>query len=383
MQKLFIPSIILLLSISILSCSSFTENKATSIVTDSVSLLASKANFNDTLNGKQIKLFYLKNKDIEAAITNYGGRLVNLIVPDKAGMMTDIVIGFDSFKGFYHSKEHYFGATVGRYGNRIAKGKFVLDGTTYTLPLNNGPNTLHGGPGGFHNQVWDAKQISDSSLQLSYFSKDGEMGFPGNLNVKVVYTLTSNREMKIEYQATTDKKTVINLTNHTFFNLNGGGTIINHIFMINASQYTPVDSTMIPLGENETVEGSPFDFRKPATIGERINDKNIQLTSGKGYDHNFVIDGEIGAMKKLAEVKGDKKGITMEIFSNEPGLQFYSGNFMKSNNILKNDTKDDYRTAFALEPQHYPDSPNQSRFPSTVLDSGKVYTTVSIYKFNN
>lgn len=348
---------------------------------DSATLMAAAANFKDTLNGKDVGLYYLKNKGIEASITNYGGRVVNLLVPDQNGKMTDVAVGFDSFKGFYNSKEPFFGALIGRYGNRIAKGKFRLDGVEYTLPLNNGANTLHGGPEGFHNVVWDAKQLSDSALELTYLSKDGEQGFPGNLNVKVLYTLTSNREMKIDYEATTDKKTVCNLTNHTFFNLNGSGTINDHLLLIHADAYTPVDATLIPLGKHETVSGTPFDFRTATAIGKRVNDSNTQLGYGKGYDHNFVINGANGVIREAAEITGDKSGIRMQLFSSEPGLQFYGGNFMQSKNELKHGTKDEYRTAFALEPQHFPDSPNQPSYPSTVLKPGEVYKTSSVYRF--
>ena len=371
----------IILAAVVASCNNASEKNKPITQRGSDTLLAPASNFNDTLNGKQVSIYYVKNKDIEAAITNYGARVVNLLVPDKKGKMTDISIGFDSFKGFYHSTEPYFGAIIGRYGNRIARGKFTLDGVEYILPLNNGPNTLHGGLGGFHNQVWDATQLSDSSLQLNYQSKDGEMGFPGNLNVKVIYTLTSNREMKIDYQATTDKKTACNLTNHTFFNLNGGGTINDHKLMINAVQYTPVDSTLIPLGKNELVKGTPFDFSQPTAIGARVNDTNTQLKYGRGYDHNFVIGGTEKNIRLAAEVSGDKSGIIMQIFSSEPGLQFYGGNFMQGKNDLKRGSKDNFRTAFCLEPQHFPDSPNQPAFPSTILEPGKVYETVSIYRF--
>lgn len=371
----------IILAAVVASCNNASEKNKPITQRGSDTLLAPASNFNDTLNGKQVSIYYVKNKDIEAAITNYGARVVNLLVPDKKGKMTDISIGFDSFKGFYHSTEPYFGAIIGRYGNRIARGKFTLDGVEYILPLNNGPNTLHGGLGGFHNQVWDATQLSDSSLQLNYQSKDGEMGFPGNLNVKVIYTLTSNREMKIDYQATTDKKTACNLTNHTFFNLNGGGTINDHKLMINAVKYTPVDSTLIPLGKNELVKGTPFDFSQPTAIGARVNDTNTQLKYGRGYDHNFVIGGTEKNIRLAAEVSGDKSGIIMQIFSSEPGLQFYGGNFMQGKNDLKRGSKDNFRTAFCLEPQHFPDSPNQPAFPSTILEPGKVYETVSIYRF--
>nr|WP_262915273.1 aldose epimerase family protein [Niabella ginsengisoli] len=296
-----------------------------------------------------VSVFYLRNNGLEAAITNYGGRLVNLLVPDKNNKIVDVLRGSEDLKGMRSGTN--FGALIGRYGNRIAKGKFSLDGVEYNLPINNGPNTLHGGPKGFHEQVWDPVQVNDSTLQLSYLSKDGEMGFPGNLNVKVLYTLTSDKGLKIDYEATTDKTTVCNLTNHAYFNLNGGGTINNHKLYINADEYTPVDSTLIPFGKNEAVKGTPFDFTQATEIGARVNDDNQQLVYGKGYDHNFVTKGS--GLRKVAEVTGDKSGIVMEVISTEPGLQFYGGNFMNSEKTLKYGTKDDHRTALCLETQHY------------------------------
>jgi aldose 1-epimerase len=250
------------------------------------------------------------------------------------------------------------------------------------LFTNNGPNTLHGGKKGFQDVVWDAKQLNDQQLELTYLSKDMEEGFPGNLTVKVIYTLTDDNELKIDYQASTDKKTVVNLTNHAFFNLNGegSGSILDHQLQINADTYTPVDSTLIPTGKIETVEGTPFDFRKPTPIGARINEENVQLKNGKGYDHNFVLNEGAG-QHPAATISGDKSGIIMEVFTQEPGLQFYSGNFMQSKNIFKSGAKDDFRTAFCLETQHFPDSPNQNSFPSTVLDPGQTYRTTSVYKF--
>ncbi len=301
---------------------------------------------------------------------------------DKNGNLTDVVIGFESVNGYKNSTEPYFGATIGRYGNRIAKGKFTLDGKTYTLPLNNGPNTLHGGKKGFQDVVWDAKQLGDSALELTYLSKDGEQGFPGNLNVKVTYSLNDSNELKIHYEATTDKKTVVNLTNHAFYNLNGSGTILNHLLMINADKYTPVDSTLIPTGKIETVKGTPFDFTNETAIGARINDSNQQLKNGKGYDHNFVLNkNKTSGLNLAATVLGEKSGIFMQVFTQEPGLQFYSGNFMQSKNTLRNG-KDEFRTALALETQHFPDSPNEPSFPSTVLEPGKTYSTTSVYKFS-
>ncbi|GAB3415866.1 aldose epimerase family protein [Niabella aquatica] len=369
-------------AVTVFSCNTQPKNNADATAQtteDSGSVkLADQDAFSDTLNGKMVSIFYLRNNGIEASVTNYGGRLVNLFVPDANGKMTDVVAGPGTFKDMFESKD-YFGAIIGRYGNRIGGGKFTLDGVTYKLPQNNGPNTLHGGPDGFHNVVWDPEQLSDSALQLTYLSKDGEMGFPGNLNVKVVYTLTADKEIKIEYEATTDKTTVCNLTNHTYFNLNGSGTINDHILQINADEYTPVDATLIPLGKNETVKGTPFDFTAPTAIGARVDEKNIQLEYGKGYDHNFVVRGS--GQRKAAEVKGDKSGIIMEVISGEPGIQFYGGNFMNSQKNMKNG-KDDFRTAFCLETQHYPDSPNQPSFPSTTLKPGEVYKTATIYRFS-
>ncbi|HEV7620119.1 MAG TPA: aldose epimerase family protein [Flavisolibacter sp.] len=341
--------------------------------------------FVSVIDGRQTGLYILKNHGgMQAAITNYGGRLVSLIVPGKDGKPRDVVVGFSSVKGYQQSTEPYFGATIGRFGNRIAKGKFSLDGHHYSLFKNNGPNTLHGGKKGFQAVVWDARQPNDSTLELSYLSKDMEEGFPGNLQVKVVYSLTADNGFKCEYTATTDKKTVVNLTNHAFFNLNGegSGTILNHTVQINAERYTPVDSTLIPTGKLERVAGTPFDFTTPHSIGERIGQQNEQLKNGKGYDHNFVLTNGSSSMKQAATVRADQSGIVMDIETEEPGLQFYSGNFMGSKNTFKGGSKDDFRTAFAFETQHFPDSPNQPSFPSTVLEPGKTYHTISVYKFS-
>ncbi len=339
--------------------------------------------FEKTVDGKQTHLYILKNKNgMQAAITNYGGRLVALLVPDSAGKMIDVAVGISSVDGYIKSTEPYYGATIGRYGNRIAKGHFSLEGKQYTLATNNAPNTLHGGKKGYQDVVWDAKKINDQTLELTYLSKDMEEGFPGNLSIKVIYTITDDNSFKCEYEATTDKITVVNLTNHAYFNLNGegSGTILNHLVQLRASNYTPVDSTLIPTGKIEPVKGTPLDFTTPTTIGARINETNEQLKNGKGYDHNFVLDKHDMTLP-IATVKGDKTGIVMEVFTEEPALQFYSGNFMQGKNTMKYGEKDDYRTSFAMETQHYPDSPNQPQFPSTVLKPGQVYKTQSIYKF--
>jgi aldose 1-epimerase len=386
----FKSTIVFFAAVVVLSCNNGTEKKETENTTKdssavTVQLPAATA-FQETIDGKQVNLYVLKNKNnMQAAITNYGGRIVGLLVPDKNGKPTDVVVGFDSVGQYEHSTEPYFGATIGRYGNRIAKGKFKLDGKEYSLFTNNGPNTLHGGKKGFQAVVWDAKQNGDSSLELSYISKDGEENFPGNLTAKVMFTLTDSNELKIDYYATTDKKTVVNLTNHAFFNLNGqgSGTINDHLLMINADNYTPVDSTLIPTGKIEAVAGTPFDFRQPVRIGMNVNADNMQLKNGSGYDHNFVLNSnKTSGLNFAADVVGDKSGIEMKVYTQEPGLQFYGGNFMKSKNTIKGGAKDDYRTAFCLETQHFPDAPNHPNFASTILEPGKIYKTSSVYSFS-
>jgi aldose 1-epimerase len=345
--------------------------------------IADPTAFNQTIDGRQTKLYVLKNnKGMSAAITNYGGRLVGLYVPGKNDSTVDVVTGFKSVDEYANSTEPYFGATIGRYGNRIAKGKFSLDGKQYTLFTNNPPNTLHGGKKGFQAVVWNAEQGNDSTLELRYISKDGEEGFPGTLAVKVTYTLSSDNSLAIDYVAETDKKTVLNLTNHAFFNLNGegSGTITNHVLQVFADRYTPVDSTLIPTGKLAPVRGTPFDFIKPTPIGSRIDAKNEQLKNGKGYDHNFILNGS--GLRHAATITGDKTGIVMDVYTVEPGLQFYSGNFMAAKNTFKGGAKDEFRTAFCLETQHYPDSPNQPSFPSTELNPGQTYKTNSVYRFS-
>jgi aldose 1-epimerase len=342
-----------------------------------------KMSFDTTLDGAAVHAYTLTNKNgMEAKFINYGAHLVSLSVPDKNGKPVNVVVGFDDIAGYKKALSAYFGATIGRYGNRIAKGHFVLDGKRYDLFINNKPNSLHGGKKGFNDVVWDAKK-SDHAIEFTYTSKDGEEGYPGNLKVKVTYTLTDDNQLKIDYLATTDKNTVVNLTNHSYFNLNGAGsgTVLNHTLQIDASRYTPVDSTLIPTGKIEPVAGTPLDFTKPVTIGSRISDKNEQLKFGKGYDHNFVLD-QHDIKTPVATVTGDKSGIKMEVFTTEPGIQFYSGNFMQGANTIKGGGKDGYRTAIALETQHYPDSPNQPNFPTTELKPRQTYQSETIYKFS-
>ncbi len=344
------------------------------------------AAFEQTIDGKKVSLYMIKNtKGMQATITNFGGRLVSLQVPAKSGKPTDVIVGFDNLNDFVKiSTDPYYGATIGRYGNRIAKAKFSIDGVEYKLAANNGVNALHGGPKGFHNVVWDAEPVGDNALELTYTAADGEEGYPGKLNVKVVYSITDSNELKIDYEATTDKKTVCNLTHHSYFNLNGAGSgnIADHQLMINADRYTPVDETLIPTGKIDKVEGTPFDFRTATAIGARVNDSaSEQIKRGAGYDHNFVLNKNKGTgLNHAAAAWGDKSGILMDVYTEEPGLQFYGGNFMNGKNSLKG-TKDEYRTAFCLETQHFPDSPNQPSFPSALLEPGKVYKTTSVYKF--
>lgn len=341
--------------------------------------------FEGVIDAKKTHLYWIENNGIKAAFTNYGGRIVGLWMKDKNGKLTDIVIGMNSVSGFKNSTEPYFGATIGRVGNRIAKGTFSLEGKQYHIPLNNNGNTLHGGKKGFQDVVWDAEKTNDSTLVLRYISLDNEQGFPGNLKVKVTYTLTSDKGLKMEYEATTDKTTVVNLTNHAFFNLNGegSGSILNHQLQIFANQFTPVDGGLIPSGELKNVKGTPFDFTTFHTIGEQIETDNEQLKFGKGYDHNYVLSGTKNeGMVHAAQVIGDKSGIVLDVYTQEPGLQFYSGNFMQSKNTLKTGVKDDFRTSFALETQHFPDAPNHPNFASITLKPGEKYQTVSEYKFS-
>lgn len=346
--------------------------------------LISADTFGGERDGKKVELFTLKNANgLVAQITNYGGRVVSLWVPDKKGNFDDVVLGYNTLQGYLSSNEIYYGTLVGRYGNRIANGQFTLNDTVYNLVQNNGPNHLHGGIKGFHNVVWDAEQPDEKTLVLQYLSPDMEEGYPGNLQVKVTYELTDQNELKIQYWATTDKPTPVNLTHHSFFNLKGAGNgdVNGHLMQINADHYTPVDSGLIPTGEVAPVEGTPFDFRTATAIGERIDQDNEQLKFGLGYDHNWVLNQAADGLTAAAKVVEPVSGRTMEVFTNEPAMQFYGGNFLKGKDTGKGGKVYDYRGAFCLETQHYPDSPNQPEFPSTILNPGQEYYSVCIYKF--
>ncbi len=342
-----------------------------------------KSDFVSEVQGKQTALYVLKNKNgVEACVTNYGGRLVSVMVPDKNGKMTDVVLGYDNIASYVKSDGN-FGALIGRYGNRINRAKFTLDDTEYTLPQNDGKHCLHGGPEGFHTRMWDAKQLNDQTLELTYLSKDGEAGFPGNLSVKVTYTLTDDNAVDIRYEATTDKKTVLNLTNHSYFNLSGvpGSNVLDQQVMINADNYTPVDSTLIPTGVSP-VEGTPLDLRTPVAIGQHIDDPFEQLQFGHGYDLNWVLNA--GGNKNILAAKAysPTSGIALEVYTNEPGIQFYTGNFMDGKDTGKHGVTYPHRGALCLETQHFPDSPNHPDFPSVVLNPGEKYISECMYKFS-
>lgn len=342
-----------------------------------------------TVDGKAVELYTLRNsKGAEAKIMNYGGIVQSLTVPDRNGQMADVVLGFDTLDGYtsplYREKNPYFGALIGRYGNRIGDAKFSLEGKTYQLAGNNNGNSLHGGTKGFDKVVWDVVSAGKQHLELNYVSKDGEEGFPGNLNVTATYKLTDDNELRVDLKATTDKPTVVNLTQHSYFNLkgHGNGDILGHEVFINADRTTPVDSELIPTGEYAWVEGTPFDFRKPTTIGARINNPDQQLQYGPGYDHNWVVNKPMGQLGLQARVYEPTTGRVLEVLSDEPGLQFYAGNFLDGSLVGKGGKAYQRRTGFCMEPQHYPDSPNKPQFPSTTLRPGETYKCTIIYKFS-
>ena len=347
-----------------------------------------KKAFGKTPDGQPLDLYVLTAKGgAEASITNYGGAVVSLKVPDRNGKLADVVLGYDNADGYVNDKS-FFGALVGRYGNRIGHAQFALDGKTYTLAKNNGENSLHGGIKGFNKAVWTPKIIpakDGQSLELSYLSRDGEEGFPGNLKVSVIYTLTDSNALRITYSATSDKKTVVNLTNHSYFNLagQGSGDILGHLLIIQADKFTPVDAGLIPTGEFRDVAGTPFDFRKELAIGARIDQDEEQLKLGGGYDHNFVLQRSNDPEESLAaRVLEPVSGRILEVWTTEPGVQFYTGNFLDGKTIGKGGVTYPKRSAFCLETQHFPDSPNQPKFPSVVLNPGERYHTVTTYKFS-
>ncbi|HEX7360105.1 MAG TPA: aldose epimerase family protein [Bryobacteraceae bacterium] len=346
----------------------------------------SRKNFGTLPTGDPVDLFTLRNANgMEATITNFGGRLVSLHVPDRQGKFEDVVLGFDTFDGYW-KKNPYLGALVGRYANRIANAEFKLNGVTYRLARNNGENSLHGGLRGFDRVLWKAKEAASGEsggVELSYLSKDGEEGYPGNLSVIVTYTLTDANELRIGYGAMTDKDTVLNLTNHSYFDLTGqgGGNILDHEVTIFAERFTPVNEHLIPTGELKGVAGTPFDFRKPTRIATHIGDEDEQLRLGDGYDHNFALrDGH--DLAPAARVSDPKSGRILEVLTTEPGVQFYTGNHLDGTVTGKNRKVYGYRAAFCLETQHFPDSPNQPKFPRTDLKLGERFQSTTIFKFS-
>ena len=344
-------------------------------------------NFDKEYKGKKISLYTLESGNgLTMQVTNFGIRVVTLFTPDKNGKYEDIVLGHPNIDEYINYKgERCLGSIVGRYGNRIAKGTFTLDSVTYHLPLNNNGQTLHGGFDGYDMRVWNVDSVSSNSIHFSYVSPDGDQGFPGEVKMKVVYTLTPDNEFKITYEATTDKPTYVNLTHHSFFNLKGEGNGDNsdNLLMIKASKYTPIDSVWIPTGEIADVAGTPFDFREPTAIGKRINEDNQQLKNGKGYDHNWVIDRtDSNDVELVASLYDPTNGRFMEVFSDQPGVQFYSGNFLDGKVIGKYGKAQNLHAAVALETQKFPDAPNHPNFPSTLLKPGETYHQTCIYKFS-
>lgn len=341
----------------------------------------SPGDFRQELQGQLTDLWILANDLIAVAFTNYGARIVGLITKDKQGQAVDVVLGFGSLQEYIDTTEVYHGAIIGRYANRIARGKFSLEGKAYQLPVNNGRNHLHGGPGGFHNAIWKLEEQTSTSISFSYHSPDGEEGYPGALTVRVKYEIIGNA-LKIVFYGITDAPTIVNLANHAYFNLNGDGQITGHRLRINADQFTPIDEYYIPTGVLDDVGSTPFDFRLPVEIGRRIHDDDIQLRNGGGYDHNFVLNKDTHHLSEAATVTGDRSGITLQVLTTEPGIQLYTGNFMHGEFELKDGRKDEYRTAFCLETQHFPDSPNQPAFPSVVLRPGERYFSETVFSFS-
>ena len=374
----YLSVFIIVIFCSITSCTN-TKNMATVTI--------EKKPFGQTANGDEVDQFILSTKKgMEISIITYGGIITSWTAADKNGDYRDIALGYNTLAE-YEAETPYFGALIGRYGNRIAKGKFSIDGEAYTLAVNNGENHLHGGLKGFDKVVWDAKTIvndSTASLELSYLSKDMEEGYPGNLQTKVTYTLNNNDELSVKYEAKTDKPTIVNLTQHSYFNLTAdfNQPILDHELVIQADSFLPVDSTLIPTGEFRNVAETPFDFRSPKAIGKQINAENIQIKNGLGYDHCWVLNDQEKGVRFVASAYESVSGRLLEIFSDEPGIQFYSGNFLDGTLPSKSKGTYQHRTGFCLETQHYPDTPNQKNFPSVRLNPGESYQSQTVFRFS-
>lgn len=381
--------LVLLFSGIVLACSQGTKEQTENKQKTAPNYLTAMEDsaFEKNVNGKEVKLYHLSNKNgMEMTVSNFGARVVELFAPDKNGNFEDVVLGYDNLDEYINTPGGYYGAPIGRYGNRIADAKFTLDGQTYQLEANNGPNNLHGWPGGYHDRVWEVLEATNQMLAMKYVSPDGEAGFPGELTVYMNYYLTDDNEFKITYKATTDKPTIVNLTHHSFFNLNGQGegNVRNHMLELNADKFTPVNDVLIPLGELKPVEGTPFDFKEPHLIGERIDADNEQIKKGGGYDHNWVINREEGNTEtiKIASVWVPENGRKMEVFTDQPGVQVYTGNFMNGKGAAKEGKVYEKQGAICLETQHFPDSPNQASYPSVTLRPGETYNHECIYKFS-
>ncbi|MBS7230365.1 galactose mutarotase [Flavobacterium psychroterrae] len=379
---------LLSLAIVFVQCKSDKKADTEKVTTEEKALVSiEKSEYGKTAKGEKVDSYKLKNQNgMEVDIITFGGRITDLKVPNKEGVSENVVIGFNSLEQ-YEKENPFFGALIGRYGNRIAKGKFTLDEKEYQLAINNAPNALHGGPKGYFNVVWKADEVKSgatASLKLSYLSKDLEEGYPGNLQVFVTYTLTNDNELEVLYEATTDKKTVVNLTQHSYFNLSGDftKTILDHELTLNADKLVPVDATLIPTGKLEDVANTPFDFRKPKLIGKDIEAKNEQLQKGKGYDHCWVLNNPEKGKTIIAKVYHAASGRILEITTDEPGIQFYSGNFLDGTLPTRDGKTYAHRTGLCLETEHYPDSPNQKNFPTTVLNLGENYRTKTTFKFS-
>lgn len=389
LKRYAISTTLVCLSLFVIQCKEQAKEKTSDTEQDAVETVevsVMKTSFGTTAAGQAVAQYTLKNRNgMEVSVISYGGRITSLKVPDNKGEFADVVIGFDSLSQ-YTKDNPYFGALIGRYGNRIANGKFELDEKTYQLPINDGPNSLHGGPMGFDKVIWDiAAMPNQNALKLSYTSKDMEQGYPGTLTTVVTYTLTEDNTLEVAYEATTDKPTVVNLTQHSYFNLSGNFNqpIVDHEIMLNANQFLPVNKTLIPTGELRPVAGTPFDFREAKSIASGINTENDQLKKGGGYDHCWVLNNQNTGMRIAASAYHPENGRLLEVYTDEPGIQFYTGNFLDGTLPQKGGKGAyAYRTAFCLETQHYPDAPNQSDFPSTVLRPGEKYATKTIFKFS-
>jgi aldose 1-epimerase len=381
-------SLIFISLLIMMSCGKKNEQKPIAVEAErSIQGTLSISPFGKLADGTPVSLYTMKNsKGMVMKVINYGGIIVSLTAPDKNGKLEDVVLGYDSLKGYVDDNDTYFGSLVGRYGNRIAKGKFTLDGTAHSLATNNGVNHLHGGNKGFNRVFWNIEERPSEdgvALTLSYVSKDMEEGYPGTLQVEVVYTLTNKNELRIDYKATTDKKTIINLTQHSYFKLNPGvADILSHELLLNGDKFLAVDKTLIPAGSPKDVANTPFDFRTPALIGSRINEKDEQLKFGNGYDHCWVLNEAKDGLNHAATVYDSITGRELTVYTTEPGIQFYSGNFLNGSGEGKKGIVYNFRNGLCLETQHFPNSPNRSDFPSVVLNPGETYTSQTIYKFS-